>query len=128
MLGALVAALVLAGVGAFALWPRPGASRANFDRLRVGMSQGEVTGILGVPPGDSGSSLGARVVGEEVVFGRPWLVGGGYLARWHDENGTVHLSFDADGRVMGGEFWPSHGERQPGPRDGLRRLWRRGFP
>jgi hypothetical protein len=42
----------LAGAAALALWPRADrVTRANFDRIRVGMSRAEVEAILG-PPGD----------------------------------------------------------------------------
>ena len=43
---------VLIAVGVFALWPRTDrVTRANFDRLRIGMSRAEVEALLG-PPAD----------------------------------------------------------------------------
>jgi hypothetical protein len=50
--GAVAVLVTLAGVAALVLWPRADrVTRANFDRIRVGMSRAEVEAILG-PPGD----------------------------------------------------------------------------
>ena len=49
---ALAGLAVLVAAGAFVLWPRPDRiTRANYDRIRMGMSRAEVEAILG-PPGD----------------------------------------------------------------------------
>jgi hypothetical protein len=48
----LLAGLVLVGTAAFSLWPRPDRiTKANFDRIKEGMSQADVEAILG-PAGD----------------------------------------------------------------------------
>jgi hypothetical protein len=58
--------VVLAGVAAFALWPRPGRiTRENYDRISAGMSRAEVEVILG-PPGD-------HTTGPNVYHGAYWL-------------------------------------------------------
>jgi hypothetical protein len=47
-----LALVALLAAGAFVMWPRPDRiTRENYQRIRYGMSRGEVEAILG-PPGD----------------------------------------------------------------------------
>ncbi len=48
-----LAVLVLAGIAAFVLWPWPGATRANYDRIEHGTTLAEVEAVLGPPTADS---------------------------------------------------------------------------
>src|SRR5437762_2478208 len=55
--------IVIVGVILFCAWPRERISLANFQKIRIGMSQAELLGLLG-PPYSATAELGL-VVGPE---------------------------------------------------------------
>src|SRR5262245_5321966 len=65
-------------------------SQANCDRVRIGMTEAEVEGILGRPNRDY---LNENIEGLKV---------------WASENGWIFIDFDVnDRRVTGKSFFPS---------------------
>jgi hypothetical protein len=51
LIGFFLAVISLSLLGRFLLAPRPGLSRANYDRIQYGMTRDEVIAILGEPTG-----------------------------------------------------------------------------
>jgi hypothetical protein len=120
--------LVLAGVavvlavGAVVLWPRPDRiTQENFDRLREGMSRGEVEAILG-PPGDYTTGPTARF-GESVYLnGSPFDWDTINSVRvWSGDAALVTVKVDEQRKVVNAMCTFMHRVPQ-GPLDGL--LWR----
>src|SRR5262245_28274950 len=74
-----------------ALGPRPGVTKANFERIRVGMTLEEVQAVLG-PASPNGLGVCSMAAGHEEV--------------WFREDVLVCLSFDATGRVRGKGWYP----------------------
>lgn len=97
-------ALAAVLVGAYALlWltaPPERIDRATFERLRVGMTEGEVEELIGAPPGDytrdPPEPEPPRVLNDE-----PRLT----LSRWAGPDGRIVVFFDHQGRIQEKEFW-----------------------
>ncbi len=132
LLGSLAGALVLTGVAAFVLWPRPRRiTEENFARIKQGMTLAEVEAILG-PPGDyttgpvSGSS---GLVVDYSELAPPTVID---IKAWADDYGSIALCFDGDGRATGGMEFGPHTRAPRGPFDNLRwrikRQWHCWFP
>jgi hypothetical protein len=102
-LGLLVAA------GAFVLRPRsdPGwrITKANYDRVVVGMSWAQVEGILG-PPGDYSTYKGDRVYPAlprppHVVVRGPRYIGNDDQGEWVSDSAIINIGFGSAGAVSG---------------------------
>jgi hypothetical protein len=122
----LLAAAVLAlpAVAGLFVWlqvPRPGMTKANYERIRLGMTLAEVEGILGGPAGD----YSRRCTAERF----PALVGGdggdvvnlpdGTWKCWRSDEGEVGVLLTPDEHVA----WKEAQEYVPAPfLDRLRRL------
>jgi hypothetical protein len=130
--GTMLAVATLAGV-AVLLWPEdPRLARSrfidreHFNRLEVGMRQGEVESVLGGPPGSFDSEQVSYWEGtQDDQIGTEW---GGVdrVERWTGNKGRVEVFFTDEGTVRGARFWWP--VRSPPPlaeriRDWLRRLW-----
>jgi hypothetical protein len=70
---------------------QPGATLTNFLRLRSGMSQGEVTAILGSP----GTLLSANTLGDLRTALYSWT---------GDDGGTLHVMFQDNALVSQAQF------------------------
>ncbi len=109
---AVVGLVALAGVAAFALWPRPDrVTTENFDRIHKGMTRGEVEAILG-PPGDYTNGPTAAPASSYPVIYDPvrgmWLQGdeGSTVAEWRSDTGWLRVLFSVSGRVEDHWFQP----------------------
>jgi hypothetical protein len=110
---AIVFAVSLLGFGmALLLWPRDRITEESYQRIRIGMVQKEVEGMLGMP----------RIHVKDFWFGYwlPLKKKGVHLAGWEwleqgepveDDatywiggNGLMGIEFDNDGRVVGKKF------------------------
>jgi hypothetical protein len=90
----LPALCVCITLGVLALLPpRPGITKANFDRIEVGMTVAEVDKLLGPP-----STQGLR---QEPLNWRPLpLQDAKRCIVWGDEEGLAWIGFDTDGQVV----------------------------
>src|SRR5262249_16521979 len=86
-----------------ALGPRLGITQANAQRIRKGMTSGEVEGILGGPPQEGSSWRGMRVIFNGTVVRRP---DGGWGV-WEGPAGKAEVHFDEHERVARCVFWPT---------------------
>jgi len=141
LLVALAGLAVVVTAGTVVLWPRPERiTRANFHRIREGMSRAEVEAILG-PPGDYRTGLGETWFTEPKLWSpdrdiapRPeplWSTApGNSWARWDSDSFSIWISFDDSGSAAVKEVWPRR--KTQGPVDSLlwraKRQWRRWFP
>jgi hypothetical protein len=130
-------AVVVAAV-AVVLWPRPPSriTRANYDRIRAGMTRAEVETILG-PPGDYRSAPAAYSDGKMTDADEGYLLEEGVddLVDWLGDGGQLTIKFaEFDGTpsvVTGKAYWSTTPQRQS-PLDNLlwraKRQWHRWFP
>lgn len=100
----LLGVLATAGVGAtlavLAWWPTPGVTKANFDRIQVGMTFAEVEATFSAPPGYDVSGIDFK----SGRFGR--------RAQWTDREGFRRALFDFDDRDrVASAFWQHFDER-----------------
>ncbi len=79
LIAAALAALVACGTKV---------TQENFDKIKAGMTQEEVTALLGEPTEASGFSLG-NLSGTSAV--------------WKDKNGAIHIQF-VNGKVLSKQF------------------------
>jgi SmpA / OmlA family len=93
----LLACLGLLGLVALSLtWPRPGVSRANYDRIRYGMTQEAVEAVLGGPPGDYTSN----------AYDWSWVLNhrgyptGHSCRTWTADHEAIRIRFDGDGQLV----------------------------
>ncbi|WP_333844861.1 outer membrane protein assembly factor BamE domain-containing protein [Pelomicrobium sp.] len=63
-------------------------TQENFDKIKAGMTQEEVTALLGEPTESSGFSLG-NLSGTSAV--------------WKDRDGAIHIQF-VNGKVLSKQF------------------------
>jgi hypothetical protein len=89
--------LLVAAVGLGALaWSPPGLNWINYCKIRKGMTENDVSRLLGGPP----------------RFTDPV----GFDAQWADDNdsATIHVNWDANGGVMKKSYWAGglHGDLQ----------------
>jgi outer membrane protein assembly factor BamE (lipoprotein component of BamABCDE complex) len=97
---AVLVTLVLLGVSAWALWPREQSAitRANAEKIQVGMTLAEVQTILGGPPRMEGSltrpfgwNLDAQQRGAEVAVA---------THTWIGLHAKVEVGVNGNGRVI----------------------------
>jgi hypothetical protein len=115
LLGAgAVVLLALAGLLAWVACPRAGVTRANYERIREGMTRRQVEALLGGPADD----LAER--GQDL----PLLLGPDEDALigdlWAGEEATIIVAFGSDGRVARKQLVRALPEESL--RDRLRRL------
>jgi hypothetical protein len=105
LLLALLVALVLLGVGVYALWPRAGITRTNASAICDGMTRAEVAAIMGGPPGDY------HTPGRECSYDYSFLHPGNSTSEeWIGDEGLVLVAFDAEGRAVANLFVEVHQE------------------
>jgi hypothetical protein len=86
-----VLAAIVALVGAFIMWPRTDRiTAANCGLIREGMSQSDVEGILGGPPGDY------RTVPTKEWMLKPYRPGE-EPKTWQGDTGDIQVVFSPDG-------------------------------
>jgi hypothetical protein len=127
---------VVVAVGATVLWP-PVEDRItfeNFQRLRGGMTNAEVTAVLG-PPGDYETGQGILVADSR----RDAIFDAGEFARapfstqeeWGSDNALIKVSYSTSGKTVAAFYWGAELEAA-GPFDNLlwraKRQWHRWFP
>jgi hypothetical protein len=91
----------------------------NYPLIRVGMSQAEVEGLLGGPPGNYGRYAGGQ---SEMTAEGYWPPPGSVERIWCDDGNRFEICFDAGGRVVGHHRRAGYSQT---PGEGpLVRLWR----
>jgi hypothetical protein len=104
----LAAVLVLLGVGVLALWPRrPAITRANAEKIQMGMTLAEVEELLGGPARNE-SNMPDNFINDAFEFhdcARPFED-----KRWASPAYVVIVEFDDSGRVTGHFIFDFHGE------------------
>jgi hypothetical protein len=150
LLVALAGLAVAVAAGAIVLWPREDrVTRANYDRIRDGMTRAEVEAILGPPgpPGDfrtghgetrvvfeDGSTANTRWIPDDPAKPLPnWsrLPGQSLLwATWMSDSFAIGIGIDDSGNVVEKVGYPRRTTQ--GPLENLlwraKRLWQRWFP
>ncbi len=125
MLAGLVA---LAGVAAFAPWPRPDRiTEVNHYRIKQRMSRAEVESILG-PPGDYRNGPTTNAEPEGWIYRRSV---GPHSGAWRGDTGVIRIEFDGPGRVTWADFGSDYRVDRGWFRNLLERAkwqWRRWFP
>jgi hypothetical protein len=117
----VLAGVVLLGVAAVGVVLHVSNPKARFDRLRPGMTLGEVETTLGGPEGDYGSGVVQffHVVGP----GRVRHPDGRRLRVWYFDEGHAEVLFDGGDRLVA-TYWSSNDFR-PSVGDRLRHWWRK---
>jgi hypothetical protein len=95
--------VMLASAGLFvALDHRPSLTRANFDRIQIGMTEAEVTAIFGRPPAEIGGIWGDLAMKtHQLQF---WLD--------HDGRAVVGFTNSTGCRVVASTEWIAHARRE----------------
>jgi hypothetical protein len=88
----ILAACVCGTLVVFALLPEPGVTKANFERIQIGMTEADAEAIFGRP---SGRTL---VIKEDESVATICFDPGKGCA-WLGPDGDVMAFFDADGRI-----------------------------
>jgi hypothetical protein len=91
----------------------------NYSLIRLGMSQAEVEGLLGGPPGNYGRYAG----GDGLMTAEGYMAPPGSVERiWCDDGNRLEIYFEAGGRVVGHHRRAGYSQT---PGEGpLMRLWR----
>jgi hypothetical protein len=107
--GSGLGVLGLLAMAVFCAWPPPhhAITQTNFEKLRKGMTQGQVEAILEAPPGDYTTrppALVARPVCDMVLPGQH----GGEPIVWQADSLQVYIWFDGEDRAeyMESNDWP----------------------
>jgi hypothetical protein len=79
--------------------PKHGITKANFDRIRVGMTESDVQAIFLVPPGDY---LSGRRTLKGSGAGSGWLV---KRSTWVSEEGSFDVFVDPSGKVIRKDYY-----------------------
>lgn len=108
-------------VGAF-IWLQPFSSAQRINpytamKIRIGMTQGQVEAIFGVPPGNYSTALDADSP-EVPVTRRPEL----RREDWMSDEGGAAVYFGPDGRVADCTLWVVPG-RKMAARERVRKWW-----
>jgi len=106
-------ALLLALVGAATVWllrPEERVTADNCERIRVGMTVGEVQALLGRPPDDES---------------RPDLVDGSVTRAWNGRDGSILVAFSADRAALRARFVRESSDSPRSASGWLRRLFGR---
>jgi hypothetical protein len=88
----MVAGLCLVTIVVLWLWPTPGITRENLERIKGGMTEEQVNAIFG-RSGD-GSDIGAP---ESMLLGLPVQ---GTVKIWYADDGNARVQFDRNGKVV----------------------------
>jgi hypothetical protein len=132
LLLALSVAVVLLGVGAWALWPQwpcTAITRDNAERIQVGMTLAEVEAILGGPPRGEMTGTVEMASDEQSDFGLHHLQFKANLAmktwppEWQSDEVVVAVRFDDAGRVSARHYLFLR-RAEAGPLSALRRWLR----
>jgi hypothetical protein len=73
-------------------------SWGTYNKIQEGMTEEQVTALLGVPPGDYSKSIAA------VRGGRYGLLVGFRQEEWWSDTGVIRVYFNPDGAVAGKHF------------------------
>jgi hypothetical protein len=136
LLGALAGLAVVVAAGVIVMWPRAErVTRANYDRIQIGMSRAEVEAILG-SPGDyttvdrerTGDREGRRSIGELSDLLDSLR---GHREHWDGDLVTIGVRFDEAGNLTNAGCEP-YRPINHGPIGNLlwrlTRQWHRWFP
>jgi hypothetical protein len=139
------ALVVLLAIVACLLWPQPNRiTQQNFDRIREGMSRGEVVAILGAP-GDYRTApsefdwqgpRGARAFcGDDIWVraegDRKLLLSESRTETWDGDEASAIVIFDASDRVFATDYLDNKKEEQTLLENlawRAKRVWHRWFP
>jgi hypothetical protein len=111
-----VMALIVCAIGTSLIrGPKGGITRANYDKIRLGMTQDDVEALLGCPPGDY--TDGRPVMGID-SYGGSVLMREGVMKEWWDELGIIQVGFDNGGCVL----WTRFVEVSTGPQTFIDRV------
>jgi hypothetical protein len=134
MLVALAGPVMMIAAGTVVLWPQPSrVTKANYDRIKIGMSRAEVEAIFG-PPGDYTSGPVRSRSGMVIDYSDMEFVQ--RLERenlwwWATDDGSADISFDKGNQVIAMEFG-THAKEPQGAFSTLvwraKRQWHRWFP
>jgi hypothetical protein len=144
LLVALAALAVVVAAGVVVLWPRANrVTRENFDRLRLGMTRGEVVAVLGPAgdyaatdtkpdlPSESGQVLAAPLQPMPVSTTSVYYYPMAPLKRWIGDRSEIDIEFDEAGTVKSALYMPVR-TIDHGPIGNLlwrlKRQWHRWFP
>lgn len=72
-------------------------TKANFEKVNVGMTEAEVDGILG--KGEESASVSMDMPGMPPGAAVPGMTGSAKVKRWKDGSRSIVINF-ADGKVM----------------------------
>jgi len=86
------------------LLERPNITEAVCTRIQSGMSHGEVTKLLGAPPGDY--ETGRRGLVLDLYTGGV-LMNEGRLEQWGGDDGFIQIGFDENDIVLWTRFVPA---------------------
>ena len=96
-----VGATVLVGIAVFLLKPASSTEPINpraYDRIRPGMTRGEVVATVGLPPGDYDTGVGVGPVGKVKTWGDgdKELGAGQTFLRWRGDHYLMSAVFTSD--------------------------------
>jgi hypothetical protein len=106
LLVVLFALVALAVAGTVAvLWPRPRVTKESYERIKLGMTRGEVEAVLGGPPGDytNGPTRAGRLEPEEEIAHDVSWPGGSYEPWgewWEGDTADVMVRFSPSGLAV----------------------------
>jgi hypothetical protein len=131
LLVAMAGLAVVVTVGAVVLWPRADrVTRANYERIQIGMTRADVEAILG-PPGDYTTGPLTDPNGIELLLSLLPPASGVESPWWAADYGTVGVWFDEGGRVVMKNYEP-YSKAPQGVGANLlwraKRQWHRWFP
>jgi hypothetical protein len=130
LLVVLAGLAVVAAAGVVVLRPREDRiTRANYDRIQIGMSRAHVEAILG-PQGDY-TTAPVEAWGFFAYVSRGATDPGTPMSTWDGDQGSIRLAFDQQDKVAWGDF-QSHHPVDLGTLDLVlfraKRQWHRWFP
>jgi hypothetical protein len=137
LLVVLFALVALAVAGAVTvLWPWPRVTKESYERIKLGMTRGEVEAILGVPPGDytGGPTRSSRLKSEmEIAHDLSWSGGSPetWGEWWKGDAADVMVRFSPSGLAVWKMYRQREREEQTTSENiqwRLRRLVLRWFP
>jgi hypothetical protein len=109
VLGALVLVLATGWVGWHCLMPEPVISPERADSIQPGMTQAEVTALLGGPAGDyTGLDVVTYVRGSVGADATGFFRG----TNWWGRQGMIQVQFSKEGLVESAAYYPAHSVRR----------------
>jgi outer membrane protein assembly factor BamE (lipoprotein component of BamABCDE complex) len=99
----LAVCLLAASVRLFRGKPRPAVrfTEADCARIKDGMTEAQVTALLGMPPGDYSTRNAAKTASP---LSRPGGDEESFTKEWISDEGFIAVEFDNDGKVKGAVF------------------------